>query len=88
MGDNIETIFDLSREPKEIDKANMADNDEYKNGYENEYTDGFHIAMETVHNELEKCICTGEYLSGKEYRYIPYEDYKEVMKSLLHYDID
>ena len=87
MGDNIETIFNLFREPKEIGKVNMTDNDEYKNGYENGYTDGFHIAIETVYDKLEDCVRMAS-LDGQTYKYISYEDYKKVMKSLLHYDID
>lgn len=32
---------------------------------------------------IDECVCTGEYLNGKNYKYVPYEYYKETMDELL-----
>lgn len=64
----------------------MVDSNEtvmYENGYENGYSDGFRTSLETVKEKLDECVCTGEYLSGEDYKYIPYEYYEEVMNEFL-----
>lgn len=55
----------------------------YENGYENGYSDGFRVALQILKEKLDKCVCTGEYPSGENYRYIPYEYYEEVMGELI-----
>ena len=64
----------------------MMDNNKtsmYENGYENGYSDGFRTVLEIAKEKLDECVFTGEYLSGEDYRYIPYEYYEEVMRELM-----
>lgn len=64
----------------------MVDSNEtimYENGRDAGYSDGFESALELVKEKLDGCVCTGEYPSGEDYRYIPYEYYKEIMDELL-----
>lgn len=55
----------------------------YENGRDAGYSEGFESALETVKEKLDECVCTGEYPNGEDYRYIPYEYYKEIMDELL-----
>ena len=57
----------------------------YENGYENGYSDGFRTMLEIAKEKLDECVCSGEYQSGEDYKYIPYEYYEEVMKGLMEW---
>lgn len=64
----------------------MVDSNEavmYENGRDTGYSDGFESALGLIKEKLDACVCTGEYPSGEDYKYIPYEYYEEVMNELL-----
>lgn len=56
----------------------------YESGRDSGYIDGFNAALELVQEKLNRCVVTGNYNSGKEYRYIPYEYYEEVINEILN----
>lgn len=64
----------------------MVDSNEtvmFESGKELGYSEGYDNAVETIKDKLGKCVCVGEYPNGKEYKYIPYEYYDEVMNEVL-----
>ena len=52
----------------------------YENGRGTGYSEGYELAMKIVKEKLDECVCTGGYPNGEDYKYIPYEYYKEVME--------
>lgn len=66
----------------------MVDSNEtimYESGRDQGYSVGYLEALETVEERLNECVRAIEYPNGEEYKYIPYECFREVMNDLLDY---
>lgn len=55
----------------------------YEYGRDSGYSDGYESAMRIVKENLDEWVCTGQYSNGKDYKYIPYEYYEEIMNKVI-----